>query len=217
MMLRKRIGLLGGTFNPVHCGHVSMVKSALEEKIDKLIVMPCWLSPHKLSQADEMTMGLREHRYEMLRETFQDNSNVEVSRFEINRREPSFTWLTLDYMRQKYSHSDLILIIGWDQFEILDTWSKFHEWSKNIEFLVFPRNNEKTNFKIPVHAKHLRYQIAKDTILSISSTEIRNLIRRGLPIEHLVPSCIEDYIMKSNLYKTAVSEKYDNPLLLINN
>ena len=199
--IKSRIGIFGGTFNPIHEGHIAIVDAALREDLSKVIVLPCWLSPHKLTQAHDPMLASGERRYNMVNEALRGKPNVEVSRIEIDRAEPSFTWKRLEYFRRTYSDQSPVLMIGWDQFAVLDTWTRFKDWSDAVEFLVFRRPSAMQGGTVPSFAKELTYKVVEASIPSFSSTEIRQALLEGkTSIPGLTPS-IRDYIHQNLLYR----------------
>ena len=198
--IKSRIGIFGGTFNPIHEGHIAIVDAALREDLSKVIVLPCWLSPHKLTQVNDPMLASGEHRFNMVNEALRGKANVEVSRIEIDRAEPSFTWKRLEDFRRTYPDQSPVLIIGWDQFAVLDTWTRFEEWSETIEFLIFRRLSAMQGETVPSFAKKLKYRVVEASIPSFSSTEIRQALQeRRAEIPGLPPST-RDYINRHPLY-----------------
>jgi nicotinate-nucleotide adenylyltransferase len=199
--IKPQIGIFGGTFNPIHEGHIAIVDAALRENLSKVIVLPCWLSPHKLNQVNDPMLASGEHRYNMVNEALRGKPEVEVSRIEIDRAEPSFTWKRLQNFRRTYPEQSPVLIIGWDQFVVLNTWTRFKEWSETIEFLIFRRPSATQDETIPSFAGKLKYRIIEVAIPSISSTEILQAFQdKRTEIKGLPPS-VRDYIRQNSLYR----------------
>jgi len=198
---KSRIGIFGGTFNPIHEGHIAIVDAALREDLSKVIVLPCWLSPHKLTQAHDPMLASGEHRFNMVNGALRGKPNVEVSRIEIDRAEPSFTWKRLEDFRRTYPDQCPVLIIGWDQFAVLDTWTRFKDWSDTVEFLVFRRPSATQGEMVPSFAKELKHQIVETVIPSFSSTEIRQALQKGRTSIPGLPPSVRDYIHQNQLYR----------------
>ena len=176
-------------------------KRKLREDLSKVIVLPCWLSPHKLTQVNDPMLASGEHRYNMVKEALRGKPNVEVSRIEIDRAEPSFTWKRLEDFRRTYPDQSPVLIIGWDQFAVLDTWTRFKEWSDTVEFLVFSRPSGMQGEMVPGFAKELKYRIVEAVIPSFSSTEIRKALQEGKTNIPGVTPIVRDYIRQNSLYR----------------
>lgn len=197
--MSKRIGFYGGTFNPVHNGHVALVQAALK-KLDKVIVMPCRISPHKLHQQTDQNFVSGEHRHAMLVACFQKIPEVEVSRWEIDRKDVSFTWMSLEAMRHKHPGDQVVLIMGWDQFAVLPTWDKFEYWTPGTEFLVFRRQGIENQNPITKSCERLRYKVAEELLPEISSSELRLQMSAGEYDSDKISGAVLDYIKKHGLY-----------------
>lgn len=195
----KRVGLFGGTFDPVHLGHVAMVHAALREGIDHLVVMPCNISPHK-----QETVGgaSGNDRFIMLRLAMPDDPRIEISRHEIDGPEISYTWQTLEYLGNRHTDSKLVLIIGMDQYLVLDQWARFNEWSQDVEFLVFNRTVEAvTGEAVAMKNQGLRVQMALESVPTVSASQVRDVLRRGDSGIGLIPFQVGQYIKEHGLYR----------------
>ena len=158
--------LFGGSFDPVHLGHVEIVKKALEDKdIDKIIIMPNYLNPLKNSFS-----APPELRYKWLKEVFSNFRNVEISDFEIKKNRPVYSIETINHFKPKY------FIIGSDNLKTLDKWYKIDEILKKVKFIVAKRGEIDKNLL-------KKYGINKiiEIDIPISSTEIRNGNFKYLP------------------------------------
>ena len=160
------IAIFGGSFDPVHLGHIEIVKKALEDKdIDKIIIVPNYLNPLKNSFS-----APPELRYKWLKKVFEDFDNVEVSDFEIKQNRPVYSIETINHFKPKY------FIIGSDNLKTLDKWKNIDEILKKVEFIVAKRGDIDNNIL-------KKYGIKKviDIDIPISSTEIRNCKFNYLP------------------------------------
>ncbi len=160
------IAIFGGSFDPVHLGHIEVVKKALEDKdIDKVIIIPNYLNPLKNSFS-----APPELRYKWLKKVFEDFDNVEVSDFEIKQNRPVYSIETINHYKPKY------FIIGSDNLKTLHKWKDIDEILKKIEFIVAKRGEIDNNIL-------KKYGIKKviDIDIPISSTEIRNCKFKYLP------------------------------------
>ena len=159
-----RIAIFGGSFDPIHVAHVAIVENALSKlDIDKLIIVPTYLNPFKNS------FNLNpETRYELLKKVFHKFENVEISDYEINQQKTSYSFNTVNYLKNLYNPSKIYLIIGEDNIKNLDKWYKYDELKKLVEFVVASRTGFET--KEANKFKNL------DINIKISSTELRDKI-----------------------------------------
>ncbi len=191
---RSRIALFGGSFDPVHCGHLEVARCALEQAgLERVIFLPAAQAPLKQEPFFDDTA-----RLEMLRLALQSDSRFELDTYEIKEDGINYTVDTVDYFKKLYRRAKLFLIIGEDQFVQLDKWNRIDELVKTISFLVYPRESKvKAGEKcIP----DVRYEMLKAEKISISSTEVRNCFKNGLSISGLVPDEVEAFIYEKGLY-----------------
>ena len=205
----KKIGIFGGTFNPVHIEHVSLAKSAIVELgLDKLIVMPTFLSPHK-----EKSPAPAEDRINMLKIAFEQVEKVEVSDYEIQKQGKSYTYQTVEHFSQD-KDVELFFIVGGDMLVNFKTW-KYPERILNCSTLaVFSRENffvdyqkEREYFLENFNKEFVRLNyVGKDS----SSTKTRIYAKLGLSLEGIVPKGVEEYIKKNCIY---APDKYEQFIL----
>ena len=161
-----KIAIFGGSFDPVHLGHIEIVKKAFQElDIDRLIIMPNYLNPLKHSFSAPPALRLK-----WLKEVFKNFKNVEVSDFEISKNRPVYSIETVNHFLPDY------FIIGSDNLKTLDKWHKIDEILKKTELVVAKRGEVDKNLLS-------KYNIKKvlDVDIPISSTEIRNCRFEYLP------------------------------------
>lgn len=198
----NRIGILGGTFDPVHMGHVALARAALTEAgLAKLIVMPAYIQPFK--QGKRVTDD--EHRLAMARLAFSGLPNTEVSTFEIDRMRVSYTYDTLTAMSKEYPDKEIFFITGADSFNKIDTWYKGIDLLKNFSFIVSVRpgcEESELDDKIREYKTKYNTKVVKPAsrMPSISSTEIREKYRNGEQVGSLLPENVERYIIENELY-----------------
>ena len=188
-IINMKIGILGGAFNPPHLGHLILAQNVLSGLgLDKIFFIPTNISPHKESN----NVGATE-RLEMLKLTVADNENFQVLDLEMKRGGTSYTIDTVKELKTKYPDDDFYLIVGSDLANDFFTWKDYQQLKKLIAIAVACRNNyplkEKDNF--------ILLDIAQ---FYISSSQIRQLIKQGHCIRHLVKDSVADYIEKHNLY-----------------
>jgi nicotinate-nucleotide adenylyltransferase len=188
------IGIYGGTFDPVHHGHLITAQSVKEiRNLDKIIFIPGFVSPHKT----ELKISGPVHRINMLKLAISGIPYFDWSDIEINRGNISYTIDTLLELKKQYNHIELI--VGADNLEKFDTWKSPGEIIKLATLLVLRRKNvDKTGNKNKFMEKAVMLETPR---IDISGTEIRDRVKRGLPIDFLVPQKVMKYIYDLNLYK----------------
>jgi len=217
---RKRetkIGLLGGTFNPIHAGHLRAAEEIHEKfQLKEVIFIPAKLPPHKIS-AEVITAT---HRLKMVKLAIQGNSHFSVSDLELKRRGKSFTIQTINHFRMQYGEDALLFfILGMDAFMEIKIWKDYKMVFSLCDWIVMTRpGHPQKAFKeiIPVdlkrdfcydskgkaliHRSNHRIYFAEITLLDISSSKIRERIKKGESVRYLLPERVEDYIEKNSLY-----------------
>ena len=199
---KKRIGILGGTFDPVHKGHVALAEGAIRAAdLQKLIVMPAKIQPFKLGK--EITEDY--HRLAMVKAAFQDCDQIEVSDYELNHTYISYTYDTLLYLKDRYPQDELFFILGTDAFLEVEYWHKGIELLENFSFIVGNRPGYRENeldSKIQQYLDRYHTQVIKveEQMPDISSTVIKERIRAELPVDQFIPEAVERYIHDQRLY-----------------
>jgi nicotinate-nucleotide adenylyltransferase len=187
------VGLFGGSFNPIHFGHLITSQRVMEiRKLDKIILMPCNISPFKI-EASDLLEG--HTRIRMLELAVGNNPNYKIDNFELKRGGVSFTYNTIIHLKQMYSNIELI--IGFDQLVEFDRWYKAEEIVKEARLVVLKREIDTPGNRNMFEEKA---EFVDTPTIDISGTEIRNRIRAGLSIEYLVPKTVADYIKQEKLY-----------------
>lgn len=205
---RLRIGLFGGTFDPVHLGHAALAMAAAREgHLDRLIVMPAHRQPFKLGQdvADDA------HRLAMCRLAFEplgDVTTVTVSPYEIEKEGISYTYDTVLHLRDEYPDAHLLLITGADAYMEMESWRKGDLLLESCDFLVSLRPGYgREALRSRAEAFRRRYgtetSILEAEMPDISSTEIRARLRGGLSCADLLPPAVMAYIEAHALYGAA--------------
>ena len=205
----ERIGIYGGSFNPPHIGHIQAAKQAVEAlNLDKLLVIPAGIAPHKDMPDNTPTP---QHRLDMLRLTLADCPEIEVSDLEVNREGPSYTWETIQHLREMYPDACLILFMGTDMFLSIHTWKNPEFILENVTLGVFYRGDKGETQAIEAKKEELEAQGAKvelvqNVVIPISSTQMRRLLAFRCAGAFL-PEGVLDYIREHRLYDTRADWK----------
>lgn len=191
-----KIGFLGGSFDPVHFGHLLAAQDAYEQHhLDRLILVPAAQAPLKPNDVQSSI----DDRLAMLRASIEWDRRFEISDFELRRGGVSYTIDSARYFRSIYPHDDLYWIIGGDQLPKLHLWKDIAELAKLVEFIFLERPG------FPVKALHdipgLRLHRCDGHLLAISSTELRERTRRALSLDYFVPHKAIVYIKEHALYR----------------
>ncbi|MBN2301594.1 MAG: nicotinate-nucleotide adenylyltransferase [Lentisphaerae bacterium] len=207
MEILTRIGILGGTFNPVHYGHLILAQNAIESfDLAKVLMIPCSTPPHKNNQ----NMLPARHRIAMLELAIEGDFRLEISNVEIKRGGISYAIDTIRELHQIYRRAELCFIIGTDTLMELHLWKDIGELLKLCRFISFDRPGfeigdvNPTSLKLDAsNAEQLIGDMAKGCRVEISSSDIRHRIAEGMSIRYLVPRTVEMYIAEHSLYQAS--------------
>lgn len=197
-----KIGLMGGTFNPIHMGHLIISEFLrITFPLDKVIFIPSGNPPHKNNDIAESN-----HRMSMVNLATSQNPFFEVSSIELKRTGKSYTIDTIKEIKDIYPNDELYFIIGSDSLLDLTSWKDFESLISKTNFLICgrPENTEESILnKIDELTKEYNSNIIyiKGPLIEISSTLIRDRIKDQKSIKYLVTGEVEEYIYKNNLYK----------------
>lgn len=188
-----RIGILGGTFDPPHNGHIAVARAAMKEcGLEKIIFIPAKYPPHK--PIDRVTS--EKDRMNMLSLAVSGYDEFEVSDIELKKNSISYTVETLHEIKKRYQGSEIIFIIGADNISEMESWYKPDEILDIASIVAFNR----PGFE-PGGRYKSKIRLLKMPPVDISSTEIRSKIRANDSIENLVPDPVREYIEKNSLYR----------------
>ena len=196
-----RIGIFGGSFDPVHSEHIRLAEFALAELcLDKLFVMPAYAPPHKKGK----TLSPDEDRLELCRLAFAHINKVEVSDYEISKGGVSYTYLTCRHFKEKYPNAELFWLVGTDMLRNFPFWKNPEDILENATLAVCGRD-EKEEWVEKEQAEFYRLFKKKFAYLSyngkdISSTKIRVLAGAGMRLTDFVPEPVAAYIEEKGLY-----------------
>lgn len=174
-----RTGLFGGSFNPIHKGHILLAKKLKKEAgLDEVWLMVSPQNPLKQSQdlLDD------EARMEMAREAVKDEKGIVASDYEMHLPKPSYTWNTLEALRKDFPDREFVLMIGGDNWELFDKWYRAEDIKANYEIVVYTRTP------------------SDESYIDISSTDIRERIKAGKGIKRLVPKAVAELIKARGYY-----------------
>ncbi len=197
------IGVLGGTFDPIHLGHYYLGKAAIDEvSLDKLIVMPANIQPFK----QNIKVSKDVHRLAMARLAFASCPKAVISEYEIMKGDVSYSFDTMSMMKMLYPGDELFFVMGTDSFIHVDKWYKGGDLLHNFSFIVSSRPGypeKELDAKIRFYYKDYGTKIIKlkSKMPDISSTDIRETAVSGKSIKHLVPEAVEKYIIENGLYE----------------
>ncbi len=185
-----RIGIFGGSFDPIHHGHLILARAAREELgLDRVIFIPANMSPHKT----ETKPSTAQDRLAMAQRAIADEDGFAASDIELHRPPPSYTVETLRELKARHPGDDLVLLIGADNVAKFETWREPDKIREHAQIAVLDR----ANHEIP------RGWTAVRRLVDISSTDIRTRIQAGKSIRYLTPGSVCDYITDHGLYRQA--------------
>lgn len=187
-------GIYGGSFNPIHNGHLFLAKKMLEQLgLDEIWFV---VSPQNPLKRSEVLLN-DEKRLELVRLALKNEKNMIVSDYEFHMPKPSYMWNTLESLSINYPDRCFVLLIGADNWQHFDQWYKHDEILRKYQIAIYPRRDFYINDReLPDNVKVINTQL-----INISSTQIRGCIRRKEQIHNLVPLEVADYIAKEGLYR----------------
>lgn len=218
-MLQK-LGILGGTFNPIHYGHLAAAEEVRERlKLDRILFIPSFHPPHK--QEDDVPSAV--HRIEMVRIATMQNVTFEPSDIEIKRGGKSYTIDTIEALKRTYPDAELFFITGVDSFLDIQTWNSWERLLSVCTFVVLSRPgyqfadllkidflrsaetqvielDREQRLHVEIHAGTFIVYLEMIPLYDISSTDIRRRVKEGRSIKYLLPEAVETYIINNKLY-----------------
>lgn len=202
----QKVGILGGTFNPIHIGHLILAECAYDQfNLEKVLIMPTKNPPHK--SKDEIIQD--NHRCKMINLSIKNNSHLELSTFELEREGTTYTANTLISLKYRNPNIKYYFIVGADSLFYIDKWYKPDVILRNCILLVATRyglSNKGIEEKIFYLENKFdaNIKILNIPTIGISSNELRESINHGNTIKYFVNDDVEQYILKNNLYKNKV-------------
>ena len=202
----RRVGVIGGTFDPVHYGHLVIAEEVYNVlDLAEMVFVPAGHPPHKSDSLVEAA----HHRLAMLELAIANNSHFSISRVDLERPGPSYTVESLRLLRQQWGEQTVIyFLIGWDSLEDLLTWHEPAGVLEQLSYLVAVRRpgyNEESGYRDSLEARlpgiKQRLLVVSAPQLEISSTDLRTRIAEGRPIRYQLPESVEQYIEQNRLYQ----------------
>lgn len=186
----NRIGILGGTFNPPHIGHLIIAQEVSQAlNLDRIWFIPTYEPPHKNSVEINVT-----HRVELLKLAIEDNDSFSLNTIEIDRAGKSYTIDTIHMLKETYPETEFYFIIGADMVEYLPNWYKIDELMSLIQFVGVKRPGYRLKSNYPIMEVDV-------PMVAISSSAIRERVQKNKSIQYLVPDSVHTYIKEHGLYE----------------
>jgi nicotinate-nucleotide adenylyltransferase len=192
-MSARRLGLFGGTFDPVHHGHLIVAADAFESlQLDLLVFIPAAQPPHRARGV----VATAEQRLEMVRAAVAGDPRFAVDDIELRREGPSYTVDTLREIARREPDAELHFLLGIDQFRALHSWREPEEVARLAKLCVLARGGETASLEGPYGGVH-----APVTRVDISATRIRSIAAEGGSIRYLVPDAVRERIERERIYE----------------
>jgi len=194
----KRIGLFFGSFNPIHIGHLVIAEYMVEfTELDEVWFVVSPQNPLKKKE----TLLSEMNRISMVRRAIEYDTRFKASSIEFKLPRPSYTIDTLTVLSDKHTKIEFSLILGYDNLATLQKWKNYEQLLKNYKLYVYPRVYKSAT--PATLATHPSVVLTEAPIVELSSTFIRDAIKDGKTIKHMVPQQVGDYIREMNFYKKA--------------
>ena len=197
-----KIGVFGGTFNPIHNGHIKLLNLYYKELgLDKIIVIPTNIPPHKTAE----NVVNSADRINMVKLAFEDCPYVEVSDIELKMSGKSYTVNTITALKSIYPDDELYLIVGGDMFLCFDKWREYRKILSMCILCSAPREiggyNALKDYQSKLDPEKKCTRLLDSEVLVLSSSEIREKIKSKIDLDNLLPKKVLEYINKKGLYK----------------
>lgn len=194
---KVRIGLYGGTFDPIHIGHLLNAERVRDEfDLDLVFFIPADVPVHKYTG----NMASAEERCEMIRRAIDGNTAFDIHTGEIDRRDPSYTVITVKELREEFSGDELFLIVGADSYDDFGSWYEYEEILAMVPVIVMSRpDSSQENY---IWTRKGRFHFAENPEIEVSSSAIREYVASNRSIRYLVPEKVRSYIIERGLYKS---------------
>ena len=185
-----KIGLFGGSFNPIHIGHISLARQLRQlATLDEVWLMVSPQNPLKQGSGDLLDDQLR---FEMTRKAVEHEEGLVACDYELHLPKPSYTWNTLQRLKADFPQHTFVILIGGDNWQLFPRWYKADEILKDYQIVVYPRKGSETDTSLmPANVT-----VVETELLDISSTEIRHRVKAGENINGCVPAAIKSMVMR---------------------
>lgn len=185
----KNVGIFGGSFNPIHIGHIALAKSLCRHaNLEEVWFMVSPMNPFKETATDLLD---DQFRIEMVRKALEGEPRLKACDYELRLPKPSYTWHTLQAMGKDYPQTNFTLLIGGDNWAAFDKWFRHDDILANYPIIVYPRKG------CNITEAPEGVTVLDTPLLDISSTAIRNRIRKGMSIKGMVPAGIEHLVIRN--------------------
>ncbi|MGN5979705.1 nicotinate-nucleotide adenylyltransferase [Finegoldia magna] len=197
-----KVGIMGGTFDPIHIGHLILAMEAINYKnLDEVRFIPTGNPNFK----QDKNVTDKQKRFEMVKIATQDNKKFNVCDYEINKNGVTYSWETMKYLRENYDY-DFYFIMGEDSLMSVETWENAEDFLKNTKILACIRRQEEMS-KLDVKIDDLKskgYFVEKipTSFIDISSTKIREKVQTNQDFRYFVPNQVFEYIVRNKLYES---------------
>jgi nicotinate-nucleotide adenylyltransferase len=192
---QKQIGIMGGTFDPIHCGHLLAAEQAREQmQLDEIWFMPARVPPHK----ERAGISAQEHRLRMVQLAVADHPAFRVTEVELLRDGPSYTYDTMCQLMAQFPEHRFSFIVGGDMVEMLPKWYRFEELVRMVRFIGLGRPG--ANYDEAAASSYVTF--VEMPAWELSSTLIRQKAAAGKSLRYLVPAAVEHYIREQRLYES---------------
>ena len=197
-----KVGIMGGTFDPIHIGHLILAMEAINYKnLDEVWFIPTGNPNFK----QDKNVTDKQKRFEMVKIATQDNKKFNVCDYEINKNGVTYSWETMKYLRENYDY-DFYFIMGEDSLMSVETWKNAEDFLKNTKILACIRRQEEMS-KLDVKIDDLKskgYFVEKipTSFIDISSTKIREKVQSNQDFRYFVPNQVFEYIVRNKLYES---------------
>lgn len=197
-----KFGILGGTFNPIHNGHIAIALKIYEFlSLDKVLFMPNKIPPHK----DTKYILNEKIRFDMVSIAVKEYGFFDIEEYELKKDNTSYTYESLEYLDRAYKGNQLFFIIGSDSFINFNKWQKIERIFRSCNVVVYLRDESHRELIINIKAHYEKIYKAKiflffDNVINISSTKVREKISNKEDVSNLIPKSVYEYITSKNLY-----------------